>query len=323
MRFGLFGGAQSNPADPARGYNDYLDFLLEAESLGFYGCFLTEHHFTGWGQVSAPLHMLSYLAARTTRLRLGTAVMVLAWHNPMLLAEQAATVDVLSGGRLDLGIGRGYRHNEFHGFAMNADEAEARFAESLNVMTRAWTSRERFSHQGKFWRFDDVILEPPPFQSPHPPLWVSAGRDASIRAAAAGGFHLLLDQFTPAETIRDRIAVYRDAAGSRFDPNSIAVARDVYIGDSEAEIEDAFRRRAIGHQRMIDAARTPGTASGSHILAWAGRPEARTEAALYGSAEQVAAKLEVLRNAGVTTVLCNILGHHRPTLTRIAALAAA
>lgn len=320
MRLGLFGGATSTAADPARGYNDYLEFLLEAEALGYHGCFLTEHHFTGWGQVSAPLHMLSYLAARTTRLRLGTAVMVLAWHNPMLLAEQAATVDVLSGGRLDLGIGRGYRHNEFHGFAMDAAEAEARFAESLDVMTRAWTSRERFSHRGQFWRFDDVILEPVPVQSPHPPLWVSAGRDASIRAAAARGLRLLLDQFTPAETIRQRIAVYRDAAGPRFDPSMVAVARDVYIADSAADLEDALLRRADGHQRMIDAARTPGTASGSHILAWADRPEARTEAALYGSVAQVEAGLAALRDAGVTTVLCNILGHHRPTLRRMAAL---
>jgi alkanesulfonate monooxygenase SsuD/methylene tetrahydromethanopterin reductase-like flavin-dependent oxidoreductase (luciferase family) len=320
VRLGLFGGATSTADDPACGYQDYLEFLLEAEALGYHGCFLTEHHFTGWGQVSAPLHMLSYLAARTTRLRLGTAVMVLAWHNPMLLAEQVATVDVLSGGRLDLGIGRGYRHNEFHGFAMDPAEAEARFAESLDVMTRAWTSRERFSHHGQFWRFDDVILEPVPVQSPHAPLWVSAGRDASIRAAAERGLRLLLDQFTPAETIRQRIAVYRDAAGPRLDPSMVAVARDVYIADTPAELDDALSRRADGHQRMIDAARTPGTASGSHILAWADRPEARTEAALYGSAAQVEAGLAALRDAGVTTVLCNILGHHRPTLRRMAAL---
>ncbi len=315
----MFGGAQSDPADPARGYHDYLDFLLEAEALGYHGCFLTEHHFTGWGQVSAPLHMLSWLAARTTTLRLGTAVMVLAWHNPMLLAEQAATVDVLSGGRLDLGIGRGYRHNEFHGFAMDAGEAEARFAESLDVMTRAWTSRDRFSHHGQFWNFDDVVLEPPPLQTPHPSLWVSAGRDASIRAAAERGLRLLLDQFTPVETIARRIGIYRDAAGDRFDPSMIAVARDVYIGETAGEIENAFCRRAVGHQRMIDAARTPGAETGSHILAWADRPEARTDAALFGTEALVAAKLQDLEAAGVQYVLCNILGHHRPTLRKIIA----
>jgi alkanesulfonate monooxygenase SsuD/methylene tetrahydromethanopterin reductase-like flavin-dependent oxidoreductase (luciferase family) len=229
-------------------------------------------------------------------------------------------VDVLSGGRLDLGIGRGYRHNEFHGFAMDPTEAEARFDESLDVMTRAWSSRERFSHQGTFWRFDDVVLEPPPVQSPHPPLWVSAGRDTSIRAAAERGLRLLLDQFTPIETIAYRIEVYQKAAGRRFDPTMVAVARDVFIADSPAEIESAFNRRADAHQRMIDAARTPGAKTGSHILAWADRPEARTEAALYGTADQVAAKLRALSSAGVHYVLCNILDQDRPTLRNLIAL---
>ncbi len=261
LRLGLFGGAQSSPDDPAHGYQDYLGFLLEAEALGYHGCFLTEHHFTGWGQVSAPLHMLSWLAARTTRLRLGTAVMVLAWHNPMLLAEQAATVDVLSGGRLDLGIGRGYRHNEFHGFAMDAGEAEARFAELLAVMTRAWTSRERFSHHGTFWRFDDVILEPRPVQVPHPPLWVSAGREASIRAAAMGGLRLLLDQFTPVDTLRERIAVYRDAAGERFDPAMIAVARDVYV----AELSGGAGGRVPASRDWASAHDRRGTGAGGLV----------------------------------------------------------
>ncbi len=178
---------------------------------------------------------------------------------------------------------------------------------------------ERFTY-GKFWRFDDVILEPVPVQSPHPPLWVSAGRDASIRAAAERGLHLLLDQFTPAETLRERIAVYRDAAGPRFDPTMIAVARDVYIADSDSELEDALRRRAVGHQRMIDAAHA-STTSGSHILAWAAhRPEGRTERVVWlrcaGRSE-----LAALRGSGVTAVLCNILGHHRPTLRRMARFA--
>lgn len=320
MRFGLFGSAQSDPTDPAQGYNDYLDFLLEAESLGYHGTFLTEHHFTGWGQVSAPLHLLSWLAARTTTLRLGTGVMVLAWHNPILLAEQVATVDVLSGGRLDLGIGRGYRHSEFRGFAMDPDEAEDRFTESLEVMTRAWSSRGRFSYHGKFWRFDDVLLEPPPVQSPHPPLWVSAGRDASIRAAAERGLRLLLDQFTPIETIEHRIKVYRQAAGRDFDPAMIAVARDVHISDSSIEIQKAFIRRNDDHQCMIQAARKPGSDTGSHILAWINHPQARAHAALYGTCDQVAAKIQSLASAGVTYILCNIFDHHRPTLQKVASL---
>jgi len=321
MRFGLFGGAQSSPADPATGYHDYLGFLLEAENLGYHGCFLTEHHFTGWGQVSAPLHLLTFLAARTTKFRLGTAVTVLAWHNPMLLAEQAATVDVLSGGRLELGVGRGYRHNEFHGFAVNDAEAEARFEESLGVMMRAWTSAERFSHRGRFWRFDDVVLEPPPLQRPHPPIWVSAGRDSSIVSAAERGHRLLLDQFTPIEIVGERVGLYRrtiEHAGRVFDPMSVAVARDLFVTRAGAGKDDALRRRAAGHQRMIEAARTPGRGGGSHILAWADRPEARTEAALYGSADEIGEKLAALRRVGVAYVLLNILGNDGFSLRAVA-----
>ena len=107
MKFGLFGGAQANAASGGgvgQGFQDYIEFNVEADALGYYSTFLVEHHFTGWTQISATLNLLTWLAARTRNLRVGTAVMVLPWHNPVLLAEQAATIDLLSGGRLDLGI---------------------------------------------------------------------------------------------------------------------------------------------------------------------------------------------------------------------------
>ena len=125
MRFGLFGSAAarrgSGEFDSAEGFRDFIDYNVEAEASGFHGTFVVEHHFTGFGQVSATLNLLTWLGARTTTLRLGTAVMVLPWHNPVLLAEQAATLDLLSGGRLDFGIGTGYRYNEFLGFDVGMD----------------------------------------------------------------------------------------------------------------------------------------------------------------------------------------------------------
>src|SRR4051794_23098018 len=128
MRFGLFCSpkADSAAADAqiGQGFRDWLDFNIEAEALGFHSSFSVEHHFTGWNQVSATLMLLMALAMRTTRLRLGTAVIVLPWHNPMLLTEQAATLDLMSNGRLDLGIGKGYRHSEFKGFMVPPGEAE-------------------------------------------------------------------------------------------------------------------------------------------------------------------------------------------------------
>src|SRR5512141_716696 len=129
MKFGLFGGARTElgeQASDSRIYTDYIDYICEAEALGFHSVFLVEHHFTGFGQVSATLNFLTFLAAKTTLL-LGTAVLVVPWHNPALLAEQAATLDLLSNGRFDFGIGKGYRWGEFHGFQIAPDEADARF----------------------------------------------------------------------------------------------------------------------------------------------------------------------------------------------------
>jgi alkanesulfonate monooxygenase SsuD/methylene tetrahydromethanopterin reductase-like flavin-dependent oxidoreductase (luciferase family) len=151
MQFGLFGSAAARRGGPefdsSEGFRDFIEYNVEAEALGFHSTFVVEHRFTGYGQVSATLSLLTWLGARTRRLRLGTAVIVLPWHNPVLLAEQAATLDLLSGGRLDFGIGKGYRYNEFAGFCVPMEEADARFEECLEVILKAWSADEPFSHR--------------------------------------------------------------------------------------------------------------------------------------------------------------------------------
>src|SRR6201998_1728208 len=142
MRFGLFGSAggprtrlsEAAEFDSSEGFRDFIEYNVEAEGLGFHGTFVVEHHFTGYGQVSATLNLLTWLRARPPPLPLAPAVIVLPWHNPVLLAEQAATLDLLSGGRLDFGIGSGYRYNEFRGFCVDMDEANARFNECPDVV---------------------------------------------------------------------------------------------------------------------------------------------------------------------------------------------
>src|SRR5437763_1397921 len=182
MRFGLFGSAQARRPTPgteltdsSQGFREWIDNNVEAEALGFHSTFVVEHHFTGFGQVSASLNLLTWLGARTSTLRLGTAVLVLPWHNPVLLAEQAATLDLLSGGRLDFGVGKGYRYNEFAGFCVDMAEADARFDEALSVITQAFTNNAPFSHKGHYWQYDNITVEPPPAQRPHPPFWLRAG----------------------------------------------------------------------------------------------------------------------------------------------------
>jgi alkanesulfonate monooxygenase SsuD/methylene tetrahydromethanopterin reductase-like flavin-dependent oxidoreductase (luciferase family) len=319
MKFGLFTSAQASSADlppeTGQGFRDYLDFNVEAEALGLRSSFLVEHHFTGWNQVSSTLMLLTALAMRTKTLRLGSAVMVLPWHNPVLLAEQAATLDLISDGRLDFGIGKGYRHSEFKGFQIAPEEAQARFDESLEVMIRAWTERSRFSHHGRFWRFEDIVVEPPPAQKPYPPLWVAAGSETSIRRAAARGFNLILDQYAGPDELAERIGIYkteRKAHARSFDPMQVAVARQLYVAKDEADKQAALERQAAYTKRTVDVSRAPTgkteTKAGSHVLAYADKAGGTEEHALFGTPDEICAKLENLQHAGVQYVLLTVAG---------------
>jgi alkanesulfonate monooxygenase SsuD/methylene tetrahydromethanopterin reductase-like flavin-dependent oxidoreductase (luciferase family) len=324
MQFAVFGSAQAGSERPGRpvgeGFHDFVELSVEAEALGYRATFLVEHHFTGWNQVSATLQLLTWVAARTTTLRVGTAVLVLPWHNPVLLAEQTATLDLMSGGRLDLGIGKGYRHSEFEGFCIPPEEAVARFDEALEVMLKAWTSRERFSHEGRFWRFKNVVVEPPPRQAPHPPLWTGAGSADSIRCAARRGHNLILDQFAPAEQLGERIAQFQTEAaahGRRYDPMQVVVARDMFIVDSKREKEVAIEANNEVHARTLSVSRAPGRGGGSHILAYAHTREQQRESPLIGTPDDVLAKLQQLAAAGVEYVMLNPAGS-RTNLRRFA-----
>ena len=312
MRFGLFGGAAVPRGEPAalsaRRLADYIETNVEAEALGYYATFLTEHHFTGVGQISVPLQVLTAIAMRTSKLRLGTAVMVLAWHNPAMLAEQAATLDVISNGRLELGIGKGYRASEFSGFAMPMQEAEGRFDEAFAVLKQAFVSQERFSHHGTYWHFDNVLVEPQPVQRPHPPLWIAAGNPNSIRKVAELGCNLLLDQFQSPAQIKERIALYRSVVESQersFDPRMVAVARNVYVAEGAADREAALVRQIAVHRRMVELSQRADASNRSHILQYDTTPGSTEESALYGSAEETVARLRELHAAGVTQVLIN------------------
>jgi alkanesulfonate monooxygenase SsuD/methylene tetrahydromethanopterin reductase-like flavin-dependent oxidoreductase (luciferase family) len=315
MRFGLFCSPKADlpgfGPETGRGFFDYLDFNVEAEALGFHSSFSVEHHFSGWNQVSSTLMLLTALAMRTSTLRLGTAVIVPPWHNPVLLAEEVATLDLLSKGRLDLGIGKGYRHSEFKGFQIAPEEADARFEEAVEVMLRAWTTRERFSHKGRFWQFEDVVVEPPPAQRPHPPLWVAAGNPHTIKRAGARGFNLILDQYASPATLGERIAIYRaerEANGLGFDPMQVTVARQLYVAKDKADTKAALVRQAEYTKRTVDVSRMPGGKPGAHVLAYADRAGATEENALYGTPDEIARMIEALRNAGVGYVLLTIAG---------------
>jgi alkanesulfonate monooxygenase SsuD/methylene tetrahydromethanopterin reductase-like flavin-dependent oxidoreductase (luciferase family) len=310
MKFGLFGSAQAQRGGPdldsGQGFRQYIEYNVEAEALGYNSAFVVEHHFTGFGQVSASLTLLTWLAARTKTLRLGTAVMVLPWHNPVLLAEQAATIDLLSGGRLEFGVGKGYRHNEFASFCIPMEEADERFEEGLALVIKSWTTHERFSHHGKYWHFENVIVEPPTQQKPHPPIWMAAGSPDSIRKVARRGSKLLLDQLASTQLAIERFNIYKtevEACGRKFDPMDVALSRAFFVAHNAEEKAKAIEARLANQTRLAKLAQTPDGNSKSSMLSFDQTLDAAAESAMFGTPDEIAAKLSTLRAAGVEHVL--------------------
>jgi alkanesulfonate monooxygenase SsuD/methylene tetrahydromethanopterin reductase-like flavin-dependent oxidoreductase (luciferase family) len=328
MRFGLFGSAQARrPApgteltDSSQGFREWIENNVEAEALGFHSTFVVEHHFTGFGQVSASLNLLTWLGARTSTLRLGTAVLVLPWHNPVLLAEQAATLDLLSGGRLDFGIGKGYRYNEFAGFCVAMEEADARFDEAMEVITKAFVSDAPFSHRGRYWQYDNIVVEPPAAQRPHPPFWMGAGSERSVRQVAERGYNMLLGQHDLAEEVLRWVAQFKadvTARGRVWDPMQVGVARAVHFADTAEELEAAQVRRFQGHLRINKLAERPGDER--ERFARHDDKEIRhlcDETAIFGNPDQIARKIEALQKGGVEYVIVNF-GGSRDNIRRFA-----
>src|SRR5215813_7305329 len=313
MQFGLFGSAQAKRGGPdddsGAGFREFVERNIEAEALGYVSTFLVEHHFTGFGQVSASLNLLTWIGSRTTTLRLGTAVLVLPWHNPVLLAEQVATLDLLSGGRVDFGIGKGYRYNEFVGFCVPIEEADARFEESLDVIVKSWTASEPFSHRGTYWSFEKIVVEPPTAQKPHPPIWMGAGGEHSIRQVAAKGYNLLLGQYAAPEDVGKSIAIFKDAveaSGRHFDPMQVGVSRAFFVADGPDEKETALERRLQNRMRQLRLATRPdGTVHGGPDRATGDPHTVNVRSAMYGSPEEIAQQLQALRAVGAGYILIN------------------
>ncbi|MCH2527072.1 MAG: LLM class flavin-dependent oxidoreductase, partial [Dehalococcoidia bacterium] len=242
MKFGLFHSVQlPDPTRQQEYYDEALDQVLWAEQLGYESVWFTEHHFSRHGIVSATFSVLSYLAAKTSDIRLGTAVTVLPFHSPIDVAEQTATVDLLSNGRLDLGVGRGYQWGEFNRLNIPMDEADRRFKEALDVLIKGWTSKMAFDHAGEFWTFNDMTVHPKPIQNPHPPLWVAASSQASMDRIAQNGWNLLIGQGESFAKVGEQINYFGSAvgeAGSKFDPYQVTVARAMYTHKDEKQVRE-------------------------------------------------------------------------------------
>src|SRR5665213_1788193 len=187
MKFGYFTLSDNHYSNNSRTANDLVmdivDEALYAEQLGYNSAWLGEHHFNSLGVLSCPDLALAYIAARTKHIRLAPAVTVLPIHHPIRVAEQWATLDLLSGGRVDFATGRGYDRREYGPFNANFEENAAIFAEGLDIVHRLWTNTKPISHHGKYYSFNDVTITPNPVQQPIPTYVASFSRPTIELAA--------------------------------------------------------------------------------------------------------------------------------------------
>jgi alkanesulfonate monooxygenase SsuD/methylene tetrahydromethanopterin reductase-like flavin-dependent oxidoreductase (luciferase family) len=246
MQFGLF---YETPEEPRRThaerYAEMLDLMVYGETLGFDAVWMAEIHFGGpFSLLSSPLTVVPAIAARTRRIRIGTAVTLLPLHHPLSLAEQAATADILSGGRLEFGVGRGSIPTQFHGFGIPVEENRARFDEALEIIRRAWTE-ERFSYRGRFYRVEELAVVPKPLQQPHPPIRVGVHTAESFAHLGALGLPIYSGTTTtPLPELRQGMALYRQrlaASGHRWRDDQMALMFPIYVADTSAAARQAMR----------------------------------------------------------------------------------
>src|SRR5256714_301382 len=244
MKFGTFFFFQ---APPGHRHADIIHRELEqvewTEALGFDEVWFTEHHFIDYGLSVDPSSLAAAAASRTRRVRIGLAAAILPFHHPLRLAEQTALVDIISNGRLDVGVGRGNRPAEFSGYRVPQIESRDRFDETVEIMQRAWTD-ERVTYHGRFFSVDDVRVIPKPVQRPHPPLYQVCVTKDGIENTALRGWPMLNSVlFGPVDqlvTNRDIYVNTLDKAGRT--PGEIAallsrwgVSRQIYVAATDAK----------------------------------------------------------------------------------------
>ncbi len=335
MRFGWLTLSHSpSAADDYTAIEEQLTQACLAEAVGFDSVWLTEHNFTGEAVYCDPIPFASALAARTTRVRIGFAVIQLALRHPVRLAVQLALLDNLSRGRLDVGVGRGTLYNEYEyvGYGLRSDDSRERSAEALEILTRAWTE-EPFSYQGKFFQVSLPALRPRVYQRPHPPIWRSVVTPGSFAECGRQGVPILTSRLALG-VLGERLKLYEDGllAGGHPAPvrerlrRDVAVWRHVYVAESHAEAEDRLadtlahtRRHMLGARAahnpedyrvdpaVVNAFNDPTVPEDEAVR------QSLATGALYGTARQVAEQVAELRDAGVRHILCQMsfgyLGH--------------
>ena len=319
MKFGLFSHVPwPEGTTPQQVVHNITEEFVVGEQLGFESGWLAEHHFSRYGLGSASLMLLANIAARTTSLRLGTAVIIPPLHHPVRLAEDTATLDLLSGGRLDAGFGRGTAGYEFTGYSVESDESQARFQESIHIIEGLWTT-PGFNYKGEYFRVNHANLVPPPMQKPHPPMYIAATRSRETQEFAAASGHsgiigVVLDTDDGLNLCYQLVEGARKA-GKPMDIGGIPFFRYLYVAETE---EEARRDSEPALNWTLDVNQWRRTYQrGSEVYDSLDTfRQTRTELppsyeylfehrAFIGNPDQIIAKIRALQDAGIGYFGCN------------------
>jgi natural product biosynthesis luciferase-like monooxygenase protein len=238
-------------------YRRMFEQMELLDHVGFHQVWVTEHHFHEYGgTIPDPATFLSAVASHTRRIRLGIAIVVLPLHNPIEVAESYAMVDVIAGGRLEFGVGRGTA-SELDQFGIGYEESVLRLREGTEIIRQGW-SGEAVDFTGRFFDYKGVRILPKPVQQPHPPFWVAASRsDDTYRWAGEKGFHLLtLPYMYEPEVLRNSIDHYREAlVQAGHDPSTREVLGKfhIYVTGSEREAVAEAGPYLHNYWRLADA----------------------------------------------------------------------
>ena len=319
MKFALFTHLPwPEGTDPKRIFEQATEEVQYGEELGFHSAWLAEHHFSRYGLGSSSLVLAASMAAQTKTIRLGTAVLVPPLHHPVRLAEDTATVDTISGGRLDVGFGRGTAGYEYSGLNMDPEESQERFQESIGVIQGLWTTPD-YSHHGRYYQVNQTTLVPPPVQKPHPPVYLAATRtEATLEYVASTGHALMVGvvQDTPdALDLCRRFVELSRKAGHNVPMSQIPFFRYFYVAETEAQARKDSQDALNWTLDMTQWRRTftVGSEVNLRLQDWR---DTRSELppsydylcehrAIIGTPDQCVAKIKELQRQGIEYFGCN------------------
>ena len=294
-------------------YERALSRVEIMDRTGYDCVWLAEHHFNTYSVCPSINVMATHVAGRTRNLRIGMAVSLAAFYHPLRLAEEVALVDVLSGGRVNWGAGRGFDKVEFTAFGVPVEESSDRFRECVDIVLAAWTS-ERVSYQGRFWRYDDIEVLPKPLQTPHPPVWLASTSPESVRRAAEKGFDILQDPHSTHAELGNKRRLYCEVLrehGFSTEGRVIPTARLLAVAatdDKAAEIARAgaaWTVSSYANSKQRSGPPPPYVRPGVDPV-----ERYMSDVIIHGTPDRVADKvLELRETIGLEYLMCAPLSH--------------